>query len=190
MHGAVFSLGGDLGVKTTLLGCAGGAEEGRSQGWRTSARVSDGLRPYSSRTHAQLGLLNTTVPHCALQAGGRGRPSMLARYGQGDWRLRAGANLSSGSNLHPAFLQTTETTQSLLSAPQVGGRGGPSGLAHISQVSDDFVRDIHAAFHAGQGAMVAGSKTAAALNSKQSTVQAGGRIPPVRPAAATPAAQP
>lgn len=36
---------------------------------------------------------------------------------------------------------------------QVGGKGGPSGLAHISELSDGFVGDIHAEFQAGQGAL-------------------------------------
>lgn len=35
---------------------------------------------------------------------------------------------------------------------QVGGRGGPCGLAHISEVADGFAADIHGQFHMGQGA--------------------------------------
>jgi hypothetical protein len=35
---------------------------------------------------------------------------------------------------------------------KVGGRGGPCGLAHISEVADGFAADIHGQFRAGQGA--------------------------------------
>ena len=35
--------------------------------------------------------------------------------------------------------------------PQVGGKGGPSGLAHISELSDGFVGNIHAEYKTDQG---------------------------------------
>ena len=56
--------------------------------------------------------------------------------------------------MRAASLRLVSRTTASTAGPsmQVGGRGGPSGLAHISELSDGFVGDIHSAFRAGQGA--------------------------------------
>ena len=51
----------------------------------------------------------------------------------------------------PADARAT-CTETGLCMRQVGGKGGPCGLAHISEVADGFAADIHGQFHAGQGA--------------------------------------